>query len=158
MREGVFIFERGTNPYDGGVFHHVRLATGENQLSRFPAQTLLLSLPYTSYSSLTPCPFRLISSPRCHGRWRTCLVLLHWCASGERGSFRLASPLKTRKGTRLCPLCEGALIGRAIWTNANIDSRYLFNPYTLMSCLARTTTSLDNSVLLLAIHSANSGK
>lgn len=38
------------------------------------------------------------------------------------------------------------------------NRRYLFNPYTLLSCVARTTTTLDNTILLLAISSASSSK
>lgn len=37
------------------------------------------------------------------------------------------------------------------------DSRYLFNPYTLLSCLARSTTALDNAMVLYAIASTYTG-
>jgi phosphatidylinositol glycan class U len=30
-------------------------------------------------------------------------------------------------------------------------SRYLFNPYIILSCLARSTTTLDNTLLLLTL-------
>jgi phosphatidylinositol glycan class U len=43
-------------------------------------------------------------------------------------------------------------------TKMNADDRYLFNPYTLMTCLSRSTTSIDNTMLLSAISLAANGE
>lgn len=40
---------------------------------------------------------------------------------------------------------------------AALKSRYLFNPYTVATCLAKSTTTLDNTLLLLAISCAAKG-
>ncbi|WRT66503.1 uncharacterized protein IL334_003462 [Kwoniella shivajii] len=55
-----------------------------------------------------------------------------------------------------------------IWRTRNTNSThesdwlvaglYLFNPYTILSCLARSTTSIDNAILLHAISFAASGQ
>lgn len=39
-----------------------------------------------------------------------------------------------------------------------LTHRYLFNPYTLLSCLARSTTSLDNMLCLYSISAAFAGE
>lgn len=48
------------------------------------------------------------------------------------------------------PFCESLC-------HVSAHDRYLFNPYTLATCLARSTTALDNTLLLLAICCAGKG-
>jgi hypothetical protein len=37
-------------------------------------------------------------------------------------------------------------------------SRYLLNPYTIASCIAQSTTSIDNALILLAVAAAAQGE
>ncbi|WWC89192.1 uncharacterized protein L201_004110 [Kwoniella dendrophila CBS 6074] len=107
LREGVFIYERGTNPYDGGVFYH----------SPVYLAFFTYILPVSSYL----------------------LTALLWTFADIASSIALIR----------------------IWqTRAKFQSRkreflvaglFLFNPYTILSCLARSTVSLDNAILIGAI-------
>ncbi|WWD17168.1 hypothetical protein CI109_101606 [Kwoniella shandongensis] len=112
LKEGVYIYERGTNPYSGGVFYHSPL-----YLAFF---TYIFPI---SSNVLSAFVFTLID------------VASAWA---------LVRIWKTRN-----PTSDGSREGL-------VSALYLFNPYTLLSCLARSTTSVDNAVLLLAIASAAS--
>ncbi|WVR06925.1 hypothetical protein IAU60_003961 [Kwoniella sp. DSM 27419] len=114
LKEGVFIFEQGTDPYRGGVFYHSPL--------------------YLYF-------FRYLV-PASAG-WATGLL---WTATDLVSAVALDRTWKSRGpvGTS-----ERASLAPVL---------YLFNPYTLLTCLARSTTSIDNTVLLLTIWSAAQGQ
>lgn len=68
---------------------------------------------------------------------------------------------RNRKGTavrRTGPHCGPAVRRHKddVTNTSHTDTlqRYLFNPYCLLSCLARSTTSLDNALVLAAITGA----
>jgi hypothetical protein len=49
-------------------------------------------------------------------------------------------------------------IGSLLDSRGGVAAIYLFNPYTIASCLARSTTSLNSLVVLAAIDSAMAGE
>ncbi|GFZ46707.1 hypothetical protein JCM24511_03927 [Saitozyma sp. JCM 24511] len=51
-------------------------------------------------------------------------------------------------------LCRIAKERKALVAAVGLMRSYLFNPYALLSCLARSTTTIDNAVLLAAIGAA----
>ncbi|OCF33002.1 hypothetical protein I316_05340 [Kwoniella heveanensis BCC8398] len=116
LKEGVFIYERDTNPYEGGVFYHSPL-----------------HLAFFTY--LVP-----ISS--------SLLTVFLWAAGDILGSLGLVNIWSQRRRT----------MGGQTDRSAIVTALYLFNPYTLLTCLARSTTALDNALLIHAISSAASGK
>ncbi|WVW84068.1 hypothetical protein I302_106097 [Kwoniella bestiolae CBS 10118] len=114
LKEGVYIHERGTNPYDGGVFYHSPIYLA--------ALTYIISASSHFFTAIT------------------------WTIADVASSIALINVWRSRSGVsnqkRECL----------------ITALYLFNPYTLLSCLARSTTSLDNAILLNAIASAANGQ
>ncbi|WVQ99565.1 hypothetical protein IAU59_006701 [Kwoniella sp. CBS 9459] len=115
LKEGVFIHEHGTNPYDGGVFYHSPLY-----------------LAFFTY--LVPISSHILTA-------------LLWIAIDIAGSLGLVNIWRARRS-------ENDQKDRT----AIIAALYLFNPYTLLTCLARSTTALDNAILIHAISSASSGQ
>ncbi|WVQ67521.1 uncharacterized protein L199_005721 [Kwoniella botswanensis] len=114
LKEGVYIYERGTNPYDGGVFYHS------------PIYLAFFSyiVPASSYF----------------------LTTILWSLADLASSIALINIWRARSG-----LSDGT-------RECLISALFLFNPYTLLSCLARSTTSLDNAVLLGSLHFATDGQ
>ncbi|WVF71301.1 hypothetical protein IAT40_006104 [Kwoniella sp. CBS 6097] len=115
LKEGVFIYERGTNPYDGGVFYHSPLY-----------------LAFFTY--LVPISSHILTA-------------LLWTAVDILGSLGLVQLWRSRQNV------NGQKDRSTI-----ITALYLFNPYTLLTCLARSTTALDNTLLIHAISSTASGR
>lgn len=64
----------------------------------------------------------------------------------------------------VCPVCTPREPDSGRWLIVSdefrylADTRYLFNPYTLMTCLSRSTTSIDGTILLGAISLAANGE
>ncbi|KAK4690002.1 GPI-anchor transamidase subunit U, partial [Tremellales sp. Uapishka_1] len=118
LREGVYIYGKGTNPYEGGVFYHSPLY-----------------LAFFTY--IIPSSSRIQTSS-------------FWSLVDIVSAMALVSIWKTRIRRSGCSSGKEE-------RDALVAALYLFNPYTLMSCFARSTTSLDNSMLLLSVSSACDG-
>ncbi|KAK8864523.1 hypothetical protein IAR55_001773 [Kwoniella newhampshirensis] len=114
LKEGVYIYERGTNPYQGGIFYH--------------SPVYLFFFTY-----IFPISSNILSG---------CV----WTLIDVASAWSLVRLWRTRK-----PVAHKGRDGL-------VAALYLFNPYTLLSCLARSTTSLDNAVTLLSISFAASGQ
>lgn len=85
------------------------------------------------------------------GRSSTLSGLGRCLAFGRPGKL----PHRIRIGTRWWLRCECDVGARRRTTERY---SYLFNPYTLMTCFARSSTSLDNVFVLLAIRFASRGE
>jgi GPI-anchor transamidase subunit U len=109
VREGLFLYERGVSPYDGGVYHQAPLLL--TIFGIFPP-----SLVFTGLD-----------------------ILGAICLKSLADNIRLSSP-------RFKPL-DGTIIAAA----------YLFNPFTIFSCLGRSTSVLTNTAILEAVLSAHQG-
>ncbi|ODN81964.1 hypothetical protein L202_02299 [Cryptococcus amylolentus CBS 6039] len=112
LKEGVFLYSHGTNPYIGGTFYHSPIYLG-------------------MFTHVVP-----IASPLATAALWTLVDL--W------GSGRLLR-------------IAGARRGSSASRNALVAALYLFNPYTLATCLARSTASVDTAILLTAISAAIDG-
>nr|XP_019011041.1 uncharacterized protein I206_04349 [Kwoniella pini CBS 10737]OCF49822.1 hypothetical protein I206_04349 [Kwoniella pini CBS 10737] len=114
LKEGVFIHDQGSNPYDGGVFFHS------------PLYLLFFTyiVPVSSYL----------------------LTLLLWTSVDIGSAIALVRIWKSQNSKRN---------ERKV---SLILALFLFNPYTLLSCLAKSTTSIDNAILLSAIAFAATGQ
>jgi GPI-anchor transamidase subunit U len=109
IKEGLFLYERGVSPYDGGVFHQA---------------PLLLVI------------FGLLSP----GLLFTALDILNAASlKSVADSLKLQSP-------RFKPL-DGTFIAAA----------YLFNPFTILSCLGQSPSLLSNTAIIQAVLSAQNG-
>jgi GPI-anchor transamidase subunit U len=109
LKEGLFLYDRGVSPYDGGVFHQAPLLLPI--FSLFPSSLLFTILDLWSALQLGH--------------------LAH--------DLQLSSPRFKR--------LDGSIIAAA----------YLFNPFTVMSCLGRSTTVLGNAAIVQAVLSAQQG-
>jgi GPI-anchor transamidase subunit U len=109
VREGLFLYERGVSPYDGGVYHQAPLLL--TIFGIFPSSLVFPGLD----------------------------ILCAICLKSLADDIRLCSP-------RFKPL-DGTIIAAA----------YLFNPFTIFSCLGRSTSVLTNTAILQAVLSAHRG-
>ena len=109
LLEGLFLFERGVSPYDGGVYHQA---------------PLLLVI----FELLPPAVVF------------TCLDLLNaYNLLTIAQKLRLPSPRFSK--------LDGSQLALA----------YLFNPFSIISCLGASTTTFTNAAILQAVASACSG-
>lgn len=109
LKEGLFLYERGVSPYDGGVFHQA---------------PLLLPI------------FGLFPSP-------LLFTLLDIIGALQLGTLADQLWLSSPRFEKL----DGPVLAAA----------YLFNPFTIMSCLGRSTSVLGNTAIIQAIYSAQQG-
>ncbi|TFK74295.1 PIG-U-domain-containing protein [Pluteus cervinus] len=113
LQEGIYLFNRGINPYDGGYFRHSPLF-----LSLF--STILPNTKSTAYII-----------------WTLCDGIAAWA---------LVQIWRARQG---------------ISTSSRdllITTSYLFNPYLVLPSLALSTSTFENTFLLLCIMFASQGK
>jgi len=109
LLEGLFLFERGVSPYDGGVYHQAPLLLVVFEL-------LPPAIVFTCLDLLNAYNLLVIAQ-----------------------KLRLPSP-------RFSKLDGGQLV-----------LAYLFNPFSIISCLGASTTTFTNAAILQAVSSACSG-
>lgn len=109
LQEGLFLYQRGVSPYDGGVYHQAPLLLAIFEL--LPA-----SLIYTALDLLNGYSLGLIA---------------------ER--IKVTSPRFQKLNT------------------STITAAYLFNPFTILSCLGRSTTIFTSAAMIQAVASAMTG-
>ena len=109
VQEGLFLYDHGLDPYDGGIFHQAPLLLPLFSLLPSRATALGRLVSVLLYTSLDV----LIASN-----------LYDIAASGAPHTSRLyVSPRKVRS-----------------WQPTSVVATYLFNPYTLLTCLGRPTS------------------
>ncbi|KAK5132084.1 hypothetical protein LTR08_000334 [Meristemomyces frigidus] len=123
LQEGVFLYERGLDPYDGGLFHQAPLFLPLFALLPAPSTRvgqLASILLYTALDLLVAdCLHRI-------------------AASGAAHTSRLfVSPRQPRA-----------------WHPLSVAAVYLFNPFTLLTCLARPTTVFTTLFTALSVSHA----
>jgi GPI-anchor transamidase subunit U len=109
VKEGLFLYDRGVSPYDGGLFHQAPLLLVIFEI--FPP-----SLSFTALDLLNAFSLKTIAD-----------------------SLKLSSP-------RFKPL-DGTIMA----------ATYLFNPFTILSCLGRSPSVLSNTAIIQAVLSAQAG-
>ncbi|KAK5082827.1 hypothetical protein LTR05_006708 [Lithohypha guttulata] len=109
LLEGLFLFERGVSPYDGGVFHQAPLLLVIFEI--LPPAAIFTLLDVLNAHNLTVIANKL----------------------------RLPTP-------RFQKLDE-----------TQIATAYLFNPFTILSCLGSSTTLVTNAAVIQAVASAAAG-
>lgn len=109
LQEGLFLYQHGLSPYDGGVFHQAPLLLVVFEI--LPPTLVFVALDILNAASL------------------------HSIADSLR--------IKTSRLKKL----DGSLIAAA----------YLFNPFTILSCLGRSTSIFTNAAIIQAVLNAQSG-
>lgn len=109
LLEGLFLFERGVSPYDGGVYHQAPLLLLIFEL--LPAAVVFVGLDLLNAYNLTLIASRLkVHTPR----------------------FQKLN-------------------------STQISAFYLFNPFTILSCLGASTTAFTNAAVIQAVAGAATG-
>ncbi|KAJ9606100.1 hypothetical protein H2200_009061 [Cladophialophora chaetospira] len=109
LQEGLFLYQHGLSPYDGGVYHQAPLLLVIFEI--LPPTLVFLGLDILNAMSL------------------------HTIAD----SLQLPTPRFSK--------LDGSLIAAA----------YLFNPFTILSCLGRSTSVFTNTAIIQAVLYAQSG-
>ncbi|KAH0842632.1 Phosphatidylinositol glycan anchor biosynthesis class U protein [Fonsecaea pedrosoi] len=109
LQEGLFLYQHGLSPYDGGVFHQAPLLLVIFEI--LPPMLVFVGLDVLNAASL------------------------HVIADDLR--------IPTSRFHQL----DGSLIAAA----------YLFNPFTILSCLGRSTSIFTNAAIIQAVFNAQSG-
>ncbi|KAF2719164.1 PIG-U-domain-containing protein [Polychaeton citri CBS 116435] len=123
LQEGLFLYERGVDPYDGGLFHQAPLL-----LPIFGALPGIRTWLGTVASVVIFTALDI-----------GCLEFL-WTiveSGAAATSRRYVSPRKKQS-----------------WSPRSVAAVYAFNPYTLLNCLARSTSTFTTFFLLLSIAKA----
>ena len=148
VREGIYLFDHGIDPYSGGSFRHVSENTNlgfHSSRSRCTQSPLLLSffstaLPLTHYTSPV--------------LWAAADILAAWAL--ER-IWRLRTGLqRTKRDAQVVALYVQPLL--PLRTVHSAIHRYLFNPYILLPSLAFSTSSIENALTLLSLMLASRGE
>ncbi|CED82148.1 Major facilitator superfamily permease-Cdc91p [Phaffia rhodozyma] len=115
LREGLFLWASGQDPYDGGVFNHSPIY-------------LYLFSTCASFPAFTSLYFIAAD------------VSVAWALSSI---WRIRSSSTTTSSERR----------NQNWS-AVISFLYLWNPHTLLMCLAKSTAAIDNALVVLSIYYA----
>lgn len=121
LKEGLFLYDHNTSPYDGGIFHQAPLLL--TLFSQLGTSQLATSLFYTFLDVLNANALNVIAE------------------SGEAYTSRLF--ISSRKDARV--------------TGGEVSAGYLFNPFTVASCIGRPTSVLTNSAIIHAVSNAVQG-
>ncbi|KAL1305262.1 hypothetical protein AAFC00_002174 [Neodothiora populina] len=124
LQEGLFLYDNGLSPYDGGLFHQAPLLLPLFSLLPDPATYPLFTILLYTILDLAAAQ-----------------ALIDIAQSAQASLSRFYS--SPRKHLALAPIYVAAA--------------YLFNPFTLLTCLARPTSVLGNLFTLLAISKACAG-
>jgi phosphatidylinositol glycan class U len=128
-----------------------------------PYQSGSLYLPPVLLAALDPLLGGITSSAlhlRSSLLWSACdviagLVLADIFSRKRKYVNRTPGPASSKGNARLeVDLAMGHILG----SRGGIAGIYLLNPYTIASCLARSTTSISNLAVLVAIDSAMMGE
>ncbi|KAI4196778.1 MAG: hypothetical protein LQ350_006348 [Teloschistes chrysophthalmus] len=124
LQEGLFLYTHNVSPYDGGVFYQASPSA--------PLFLPLFALIPSQLFSLVTALLYILADLLC------AQSVIQIAESGVASSSRLfKSP---RKDIR--------------WDSVAVGAAYLFNPFTIATCLARPTSVFSNCAILYAIASA----
>ncbi|KAI5370703.1 putative GPI transamidase subunit PIG-U [Septoria linicola] len=127
LQEGLFLYERGLDPYDGGIFHQAPL--------------------FLPLFSLLP------SSASWLGRLATVVIYAGLDILTADCLYDIAN-----SGAAVASLLYTSPRADRLWRPASVAAMYLFNPYTLLACFGRPTTTFAAFFTLLSIKHACQAK
>lgn len=145
MQEGLFLYNHNVSPYDGGVYHQAPLFLP--LFSLLPSSTSLPIFTYLLYIVVD-----LLSAS---ALWRI-------ADSGEAGSSALfTSPRREKRwsGFVIAAVYVDTYPCRRFAPAVRVltISRFLFNPFTVATCIGRSTSVFTTCAILHAIAKAVSG-
>jgi phosphatidylinositol glycan class U len=156
LQEGLFLYTHNVSPYDGGIYHQVRptAITHTNSILTIlgtpPSPPLL---PPTKSGILPVCDKPVVHCGRLTGGGCVDANCGQWSSSDDKivQVFKKGPALEQRR----CR-CRVCLISNHLEAQTKYFS-YLFNPFTVATCIARSTSALNNLFILAAIAKAAQG-
>ncbi|KAK7083243.1 hypothetical protein SK128_001429 [Halocaridina rubra] len=136
VQEGVFLYEKGVSVYSGGVFH-------ETPLCLFFGGFLIRS--WKAY-----LPFIFI----------ICDMLTAFLLASVAGTYSRQLLMNQKKNVKKYATDATHLLLKSTSLSSGVvyvAAAYLFSPYTIASCLAKTTTVFSNLVLAASLVSMVNG-
>ena len=147
VQEGIYLFNHDIDPYSGGSFRHVRVLLADTS-ARLPTFCVLVTSLVVLFRD-DPTQFKKISfnSLDCK-RCRRCM------GPGPD----LESQTKREKQLTRCPRSDFvSWLLEPCFVLILFLCRYLLNPYIFLPSLALSTSSFENTLLLISLMFASQG-
>jgi phosphatidylinositol glycan class U len=140
VQEGLYLYTHNVSPYDGGVYHQAPLL--------LPLFSLLPNASYHPFA--TSVLFTVVDLLSAY-------ALAQIADSGQAATTRLFK--SSRRGLRWssAAIAAGYASHRVHACHVLTPHSFLFNPFTLATCMARSTTALTNLFILTAMAKACQG-
>ncbi|KAF2483893.1 GPI transamidase subunit PIG-U [Neohortaea acidophila] len=123
LQEGLFLYDHGLDPYDGGIFHQAPLFLPLFSLLPSPQESIGRLISVLLYTALDLFSAELL------------------CQIADSGAATQSTSYTSPRRQRT-------------WRSISVVAIYLFNPYTLLTCLGRPTTIFTTFFVLLSISHA----
>jgi len=166
LKEGLYLFQHGLDPYEGGIFTQAPLMLFlYHILSYFP--NFIESLLYTVCDGLIAFYIYKISIYRKQNQ-----LSLHWVKSAPEDKFSTDTEnavidYDSEQELKAIPQQSGTKKNNKLFKDISsqrpvdillnpllVSTIYLINPFTILSCLSKSTTIYNNLAYVLAIHFA----
>ncbi|KAL8988572.1 MAG: hypothetical protein Q9177_002376 [Variospora cf. flavescens] len=131
LQEGVFLYTHNVSPYDGGVFHQASAAVVPSCNHAPLFLPLFALIPAAFFQLVIAILYILVDLASADAVIR----IAH--SGAARSSPLFSSP---RKDIR--------------WDELAVGAAFLFNPFTIATCLARPTTVFSNCAIVCAVAAA----
>jgi phosphatidylinositol glycan class U len=140
VQEGLYLYTHNVSPYDGGVYHQAPLL--------LPLFSLLPDA--ADHPLATNVLFTVVDLLSAH-------ALAQIADSGQAAATRLFK--SSRRGLRWSSAAIAAGYSFSLLCTRHVLTvhSFLFNPFTLATCMARSTTALTNLFILTAMAKACQG-
>jgi len=165
LREGLYLFQHGLDPYEGGLFTQAPLLLFLYHILSFLPK-IIESLLYTVCDGLIAYYIYHISIYRKQNQ-----LSLYWVKSAPENKFstdtedavidsdndseqELMQKSGMKKSNKLFKDISSQRPVDILLNPLLVSTIYLINPFTILSCLSKSTTIFNNLAYILAIHFA----
>ena len=140
VQEGLFLYTHNVSPYDGGLYHQAPLL--------LPLFSLLPNASY--YPIATNIVFTVVDLLSAY-------ALAQVAQSGMAAASRLFSSSRKDLRWSSTAIAAGYDMPYIHLDRLLTSDSFLFNPFTVLTCLARSTSALTNMFILTAMAKATQG-
>jgi phosphatidylinositol glycan class U len=140
VQEGLYLYTHNVSPYDGGLYHQAPLL--------LPLFSLLPNSSY--YPIATNVVFIVVDLLSAY-------ALAQVAQSGAASVSRLFSSSRKDLRWSSTAIAAGYGVSRGLRDRELTYDSFLYNPFTVLTCLARSTSALTNLFILTAIAKASQG-
>jgi phosphatidylinositol glycan class U len=147
VQEGLFLYERGLDPYDGGIFYQVSIYIPYRECSNQRLMCVYQAPLFLPLFSLLPSPATFL------GRLISIILYTALDILSADCIYEIAA-----SGVAVASSAYTSPRRGESWKPVSVAAVYLLNPFTLVTCLARPTTVFTTFFVLLSIRHATQGK